>query len=79
MTVEPGFGGQKLIPETVDKIGQVKALCAERGLNVEIEADGGITPENVALLKDRGLDVAVAGSAVFRAEDPRAAVENIGK
>ena len=79
MTVEPGFGGQKLIPETVGKIAEVRDLCRARGLDIEIEADGGITPDNVALLKENGLTVAVAGSAVFRAEDPFAAVENMKK
>ena len=79
MTVEPGFGGQKLIPETVGKIAEVRDLCRARGLDIEIEADGGITPDNVGLLKENGLTVAVAGSAVFRAEDPFAAVENMKK
>lgn len=79
MTVEPGFGGQKLIPETVGKIAEVRELCRARGLDIEIEADGGITPDNVGLLKENGLTVAVAGSAVFRAEDPFAAVENMKK
>ena len=79
MTVEPGFGGQKLISETVGKIAEVRDLCRARGLDIEIEADGGITPDNVGLLKENGLTVAVAGSAVFRAEDPFAAVENMKK
>ena len=79
MTVEPGFGGQKLIPETVGKIAEVRDLCRAKGLDIEIEADGGITPDNVGLLKENGLTVAVAGSAVFRAEDPFAAVENMKK
>ena len=74
MTVEPGFGGQKLIPETVEKVGQVKALCEKKGLNIEIEADGGITPDNISLLSAQGLTVAVAGSAVFKAADPSEAI-----
>ncbi|MBR2473417.1 MAG: ribulose-phosphate 3-epimerase [Clostridia bacterium] len=75
MTVEPGFGGQKLIPETVDKVRQVSELCRAKGLDVEIEADGGITPENVSSLIANGLNVAVAGSAVFKAEEPSKAIE----
>ncbi len=75
MTVEPGFGGQKLIPETVDKIKELSDICKERGLDIEIEADGGITPENVSLLVQNGLTVAVAGSAVFKAKDPAGAIE----
>ena len=77
MTVEPGFGGQKLIPETVGKIAEVRALREKLGLDFEIQADGGISAANVAPLIDAGLTVAVAGSAVFRAEDPVAAVEAI--
>ena len=75
MTVEPRFGGQKLIPETVDKVRQVSELCRAKGLDVEIEADGGITPENVSSLIANGLNVAVAGSAVFKAEEPSKAIE----
>ena len=77
MTVYPGFGGQKLIPETVGKIAEVKALRERYGLEFEIQADGGISASNVAPLIEGGLTVAVAGSAVFRAEDPAAAVEAI--
>ena len=74
MTVEPGFGGQKLIPETVGKISEVVSLCSELGLNPEIEADGGITPQNVGELIKEGITVAVAGSAVFKAEIPEKAI-----
>ena len=77
MTVEPGFGGQKLIPETVGKIAEVKALLEKHGLTSEIQADGGISAANVKPLIEAGLTVAVAGSAVFRAEDPAAAVAAI--
>lgn len=70
MTVEPGFGGQKLIPETVGKIKEVKEILDKNGLQIEIEADGGITPDNVLPLIENGLDIAVAGSAIFKAEDP---------
>ena len=74
-TVEPGFGGQKLIPETVDKVKQVRELCEAKGVQMEIEADGGITPDNVSALVSNGLTVAVAGSSVFKADDPGAAIE----
>ena len=73
MTVEAGYGGQALIPETLDK---VKALAKERarlGLSFEIEVDGGINAENAKLAVAAGADVLVAGSAVFGAKD-RAAV-----
>ena len=74
MTVEPGFGGQKLIPETVKKIGQVRELCEKHNVCPEIEADGGITEQNVGALVKEGMTVCVAGSAVFKAEDKAAAV-----
>lgn len=74
MTVEPGFGGQKLIPETVKKIGQVRELCKKYKVNPEIEADGGITAQNAGELIKEGMTVCVAGSAVFRAKDKAAAV-----
>jgi ribulose-phosphate 3-epimerase len=77
MTVEPGFGGQKLIPETVGKIKEVSELCKAKGLDVEIEADGGITPDNIAPLVANGLTVAVAGSAVFKAEKPAEAIAGL--
>ena len=77
MTVEPGFGGQKLIPETVEKIGQVRELCARRNVKAEIEADGGITDQNIGELVRQGLTVCVAGSAVFRAADKAAAVKSL--
>ena len=74
MTVEPGFGGQKLIPSTVNKIKEVSDEIKARGLDIEIEADGGITPDNIGELVANGLTVAVAGSAVFRAQDPEKAI-----
>ena len=80
MTVEPGFGGQKLILSTVEKIRQVKELCEKLGINnVEIQADGGITPENLRMLTEKGLTVAVAGSAVFRAENPEKVITEMKK
>ena len=66
MTVNPGFGGQKLLPYTIDKIRQVKRMLQERGLKADIEADGGITLENVGQVMDGGANIIVAGSAVFR-------------
>lgn len=65
MSVEPGFGGQKLIPETVDKVRQLRKIIDERGLDVLIEIDGGINLENVVDIVKAGTDVIVAGSAVF--------------
>ena len=67
MSVEPGFGGQKLIPETLEKVAQVKEMRSVLGADFEIEIDGGITSENAHLAKEAGVDVIVAGSAVFKA------------
>lgn len=66
MTVEPGFGGQKLMPEVLDKVAKLRAL----GFRGEIEADGGIKPENMRLLTDAGVEVLVMGTAFFGAENP---------
>ena len=70
MSVEPGFGGQKLIPETIEKVAQVKEMRQVLSAEFEIEIDGGLTAENAHLAKDAGVDVIVAGSAVFKAENP---------
>ena len=69
MTVEPGFGGQKLIPETLGKIRALREYCDKNGYNIDIEVDGGIGPDNVGLLTSNGANVIVAGSAIFKADD----------
>ena len=68
MTVNPGFGGQKLIPYTLDKIRSLKKLLRERNLKTDIEADGGVTLQNVNQVLSAGANVIVAGSAVFRGD-----------
>ena len=70
MSVFAGFGGQKFIPETMDKIRFIKAEIEKRGLQTLIEIDGGVNAENAHALFDAGADVLVAGSAVFGAKDP---------
>jgi ribulose-phosphate 3-epimerase len=79
MTVEPGYGGQKLIPETIEKVRVLRGELGARGLSVEIEVDGGVTPENAGLLIEAGADVLVAGSSVFRAADRAAAIAALRK
>lgn len=74
MTVEPGYGGQALIPETLQKIRQIRAEIEARGLPVQIEADGGINMQNAGEVRAAGTDILVAGSAVFRAENPAEAI-----
>ena len=66
MTVEPGFGGQKLIPETVDKVRALRAFVTAEGLDTDIEVDGGITEGNISDIVKAGANVVVAGSAVFK-------------
>jgi ribulose-phosphate 3-epimerase len=77
MSVNPGFGGQKFITYTLEKIRQLKQMIRERNLDVLIEIDGGVTVENAKEIIDAGADVLVAGSTVFRAADPIAAVEKL--
>lgn len=66
MTVEPGFGGQKLMPECLEKVAAIRKRLGEKGLMTDIEVDGGINAENVSLALEAGANVIVAGSAVFR-------------
>lgn len=68
MTVNPGFAGQKLIPYTLDKVREVKALTNELGLKTDIEVDGGIHLGNAASVLEAGANVIVAGSAVFKGD-----------
>ena len=68
MSVNPGFGGQKYIPYVTGKIRQLRKMIDERGLNVDIQVDGGVTLDNVAELKEAGANVFVAGSAVFKGD-----------
>lgn len=65
MSVNPGFGGQKLIPYTIEKIREVKKLVEDAGSKADIEVDGGVTLENVEQIMDAGANIIVAGSAVF--------------
>lgn len=74
MTVEPGFGGQKLLQPCVDKVHEVARMCKMFDAFPEIEVDGGVTPDNVGDLIKNGANVIVAGSAVFKAPDTEKAV-----
>lgn len=69
MTVNPGFGGQKFIPSTVVKVCELDEIRKENDLNYVIEVDGGVNLDNCQMLKDAGVDILVAGSAVFGADD----------
>ena len=75
MSVEPGFGGQKFMPESIDKIKKIRLMDK----NIDIEVDGGIGEDNIKSVVDAGANVIVAGSSVFRADDVKKAVENLKK
>lgn len=77
MTVHPGFGGQVLIRECLDKIPPLRAEAEERGVEVSIGVDGGVKRENAAEVAGRGADMLVVGSAIFRAPEPSAAVKEL--
>ena len=77
MTVEPGFGGQKLIEHTIPKISELRNKCVSLGLETDIEVDGGITPHNISRISKAGANVFVAGSAVFKAESIADAISQL--
>lgn len=75
MSVNPGFGGQKFIYYTLEKVKKLKKIIQNNGYNTLIEVDGGIKAENIQLLKDAGADICVAGSAVFGKPDRKKAID----
>jgi ribulose-phosphate 3-epimerase len=79
MSVNPGFGGQKFIPYTLEKIKQLRNMINERGLNVLIEIDGGVTLDNAKTIIDAGADVLVAGNTVFSSKDPKGTIAALKK
>lgn len=74
MSVEPGFGGQSFIPASLDKLREAGAMIEESGYDIDLEVDGGVNLKNAAEIKAAGANILVAGSAVFHAPDPDAAV-----
>ncbi len=74
MSVNPGFGGQQFIPQTLVKIRELRKMIREKNLHTHIEIDGGVTLQNAKSIIDAGADVLVAGNTVFRAEDPMATI-----
>lgn len=77
MSVNPGFGGQRFIPHTIDKIKEIKQLIVEKDAHALINIDGGVTLENAAEIVAAGADALVAGSTVFGAKDPVAAIHKL--
>lgn len=77
MSVNPGFGGQKFIPQTLEKIKQLRKMIDDKGLNVLIEIDGGVTLDNAPSIIAAGADVLVAGNTVFKSADPTATIKKL--
>ena len=77
MTVEPGKGGQKLIPETVEKTKELKKYLEENNLETYIEVDGGVNKDTIDMVKEAEIDIAVAGSAIINANDFKQAINEL--
>lgn len=77
MTVEPGFGGQEMIPETIEKVREIKKYIDEKNLRINIEVDGGINENNAKDAIDAGANVIVAGSAIFKSKTPSKVIKKM--
>lgn len=77
MSVFPGFGGQKFIPEALNKLRQVKAIVDACGKDIDIEIDGGVGEDNIAIIKEAGANVIVAGSAVFKSQNRKETIAKL--
>jgi ribulose-phosphate 3-epimerase len=77
MSVNPGFGGQKFIPESLDKLRRLRRMINEHGLKLRIEIDGGIDADNIAEVAAAGAEIIVSGSAIFGADDPGTALRQL--
>jgi ribulose-phosphate 3-epimerase len=77
MTVEPGFGGQTLIEETLIKVKQIRNECNRRNIKIDLQVDGGITTQNIGRIAQMGANVFVVGSAIFNSVDPAATIKSM--
>ena len=77
MSVNPGFGGQKFIPWTIDKVREVRQLIDQSGFDIRLEVDGGISAKNIAEVAAAGADTFVAGSAIFNADDYKTVIDDM--
>lgn len=78
MSVYAGYGGQKFMPEALDKVKEIKAYINEQGLSdIPVEIDGGVNEENAQMIRDAGVDIIVAGSAVYKSQDPKKTIQNL--
>jgi ribulose-phosphate 3-epimerase len=79
MSVNPGFGGQSFIPQTLEKLKRARKMIDDRGLKVELEVDGGVKPDNMGALSQAGADIFVAGSAIFGSRDYKDTIQKMRK
>jgi ribulose-phosphate 3-epimerase len=79
MSVNPGFGGQKFIENTIEKAQRLRQMITQKGLSTLIEVDGGVQAETAPRLVTAGVDVLVSGSYVFKAPDPLATIQSLKK
>jgi ribulose-phosphate 3-epimerase len=77
MSVNPGFGGQSFIPNTLEKIRAMRKMINESNLNVKIEVDGGVSLENAKQIVEAGADILVAGNAIFKSADPKQTIHQL--
>lgn len=77
MSVNPGFGGQKFIPTTLEKLKQARKIIDKSGLDIRLEVDGGVTPDNIRAIAEAGADMFVAGSAIFGKPDYKAVIDQM--
>lgn len=79
MTVEPGFGGQKMIPETIEKVRAIRTYANEHNIKIDVQVDGGINADNLKMATEAGANVIVAGSAVFNAPRAKDVIDKMKK
>ncbi len=78
MSVNPGFGGQSFIPRSLDKLHEVQAILRENGMqHIEVEVDGGVKTDNIKAIRDAGAEILVAGSAIFKSDNPAATINTM--
>ncbi len=77
MTVEPGLGGQKLIPETVEKVRALREYITKNNIDIDIEVDGGIKEDNIETVKEAGANIFVAGTAIVKSDNMEETIENM--
>ncbi|MBK5272162.1 MAG: ribulose-phosphate 3-epimerase [Bacteroidia bacterium] len=77
MSVYPGYGGQKFIPKSIERIKELRKMIDEKGLKTLIEIDGGVTVENASMIMTAGAEILIAGNTVFKSADPKATIAKL--